>query len=471
MRHLILSILVFLLCQNIVLAQNNPEAYGFHSSELINLVELASSREISVHSLHVSRFESVFIELYVAPFNDEMLHDVASVTKSIISILTWKAVTDSILTGIDIPAIELLPAKYSQNESSALQQITVRNLLDMRSGWECGLAGDEAELSAMRRSEEWIQQVLSMPFQSKPGTEFSYCSPNYHVLATILQYQTGDLLDYARQRLFEPLGIIDFEWQRDPLGVPHGWGDLAIKPADMIKIGQLLENEGIWNQQILLPSDFFAELSQNIGAQEYRLGFWFSESEYEANGRGGQRITIIPSLNIVIVMTGGGFEPSILGEVLGKSFSGQDKITPDLTGFQQLLNQINDLKKIPSQQTVLDSFVLFNGSKYSFDENDLSIEALKLTQNNSNLGLQIWLSDGRIIEHPLRKDGDWSVKTINNMGQAGKIIESSHKNVVIEFNTLSLINRYTLALSIEDNNAFLEVTDLTNQRVYRLTQK
>ena len=471
MRPLILHTFIFLLCQTIAIAQKAPESYGFHSSELLSLVELVSSRDIPVHSMHVSRFDSLFFELYRAPFNDEMLHDAASVTKSIISILIWIAQSDGIISGMDIPAAELLPAIYLQNESSALRQITVRNLLDMRSGWGCGQAGDEAELTAMRRSEDWIQDVLSMPFRTEPGTAFSYCSPNYHLLAAIIHYQAGDLLHFARRRLFEPLGIADVEWPRDPQGVPHGWGDLAMKPSDMLKIGHLLKNEGVWNQQVIIPSGFFAEINRNIGAEGYRSGFWFSESEYEANGRGGQRITIIPSLNIVIVMTGGGFEPAILGAKLGGAFSGQDQIPPDSTSYPELLKRIEELKRIPPQKASLDSFVHFNGKKYLFSENELGIDALKLTGNESGPGLQLWLSDGSTIEHPLRWDGILSVKTVNNMGQAGRIVASTHDSVVIEFDTLSRINRYNLSLSFAaDRGAVLEVTDLTNQAGYRLME-
>jgi hypothetical protein len=323
----------------------------------------------------------------------------------------------------------------------------------------------------MRRADDWIQKVLSMSFQSRPGTEFSYCSPNYHVLAAILHYQTGDFLKYARERLFEPLDINDLKWPRDSQGVPHGWGDLAMKPSDMLKIGHLLKNEGVWNQQMILPPGLFAEISKHIGSENYRLGFWFSESEYEANGRGGQRITIIPSLNIVVVMTGGGFEPAVLGGKLGEAFSGQNKIASDSTGYHQLSERIKKLNRMPSQGASLDSFVLFNGNKYLFSENELNIEALKLTHINSDLSLKIWLTDGSTIEHPLRKDGILSVKIANHMGQAGRIVASTHDKVEIEFDTLSLINRYILSLNVTDRQAVLEVTDLTNQAVYRLTEK
>lgn len=124
--------------------------------------------------------------------------------------------------------------------------------------------GGEAELTVMRRSDDWIQEVLSMPFRSMPGSEFSYCSPNYHVLAAIIHYHTGDLLHFAHERLFVPLDINVFEWPLDPQGVPHGWGDLAIKPSDMLKIGQLLKYERLWNQQMTLPPGFFAEIRKNI---------------------------------------------------------------------------------------------------------------------------------------------------------------------------------------------------------------
>lgn len=471
MKQLLLVITILLLSQPIAIAQNAPESYGFNSSKLIDLVEFISTQEIAVHSMHVSRFDSIFFELYAAPFNDEMLHDVASVTKSIISILTWIALADGIISDLNKPATELLPDKYLQDISARLKQVTVRNLLDMRSGWDCGLSGGEAELTAMRNSEEWIQEVLSMSFRSEPGTDFSYCSPNYHLLAAIIHYQTGDLLQFASRRLFEPLGIENFDWPRDPQGIPHGWGDLALKPSDMLKIGHLLKNEGIWNQKRILPGRLFTEIHRNMVTNDYRIGFWFSESEYEANGRGGQRITIIPALDIVIVMTGGGFEPALLGSRLGDAYSGQDQITPDSTGYLELLKRLDKLNEIPSEKASLDSFVLFDGKKYLFNENELGFNALKLTENESGLSLQFWLADGITIVHPLRKDGILTVRTDNQMGQAGRVVASTYDTVIIEFDTLSRINRYMLSLNLSDTRAVLEVSDLTNQTVYRLTEK
>ena len=472
MKRIFFLTTLFLFTGKPVYSQNSPESAGFHSDKLFEVIELASSSSINVHSLHVSRNDKVFFELYSAPFSENTLHDVASVTKSIVALLIWKAYSDGVIEDLDTPFINYLPNEYVQSAPNSVKKITIQHLLDMRSGWSCGLENGEAELEEMRKAEDWIKKAISMEISSEPGNTFGYCSPNFHVLASILHYKTGNLIEYARTHFFIPLGIEDFSWSIDLQGIPHGWGDLALFPSDMIKIGQLLENKGVLGKNRILPKELISEIEHTIGSQRYRNGFWFTESEYEANGRGGQRITIIPSINAVVVFTGGGFEPGILGEKLGEAFSEQQEIEENPEEYQNLLRSIEKLKELPKFKSELTSYPFLDKIGLEFEYNDFGIKDLKLINSDSLLSMKLSLSDGTRVTHVFNKDGSISVNEKDKFRQAGRILESSNTHILFLLDTLSRINRYELLVSFEDDNmATMKINDLTNNSEYILQGK
>ncbi len=102
----------------------------------------------------------------------------------------------------------------------------------------------------MRSQPDWVQAALDRKMTSQPGTQFCYDSPGMHLLSAILQEATGMTeLDFARQYLFEPLGIQDVAWESDPQGYSHGWGDLHLKPQDAAKLGLFWLQQGKWEGQ------------------------------------------------------------------------------------------------------------------------------------------------------------------------------------------------------------------------------
>ena len=116
----------------------------------------------------------------------------------------------------------------------------------MMNGFKSGcLAGDEPTLNAMRSHPDWVQAALDREMVQEPGASFCYDSPGMHLLSAILQKATGmTAVDFARQNLFEPLGIREVFWESDPQGYTHGWGDLYLTPRDAAKIGYLWLNTG-----------------------------------------------------------------------------------------------------------------------------------------------------------------------------------------------------------------------------------
>ena len=70
----------------------------------------------------------------------------------------------------------------------------------------------------MRNSPDWVAYALHLTTIAEPGTRFGYCSPNFHLLSAAIATTTKlTTLDYARGRLFGPLGIP--WWWKTAMGV------------------------------------------------------------------------------------------------------------------------------------------------------------------------------------------------------------------------------------------------------------
>ncbi len=87
--------------------------------------------------------------------------------------------------------------------------MTVRDLVSMRNGFASGcIEGDMLTIGAMMAQPDWVQAALDRKMAAEPGTKNCYDSPGMHLLSAILQKATGmTALEFARQNLFEPLGI------------------------------------------------------------------------------------------------------------------------------------------------------------------------------------------------------------------------------------------------------------------------
>ena len=108
----------------------------------------------------------------------------------------------------------------------------------------------------MYQSVDPYRAVLSQKLWNKPGEQWNYNSGCTMLLAAVLQKVTGKrLTDFAKEALFDPLGIKEFEWITvQPSDEPAAGGGLRLRPRDMAKIGQLVMNKGEWNGQSVVSA-------------------------------------------------------------------------------------------------------------------------------------------------------------------------------------------------------------------------
>ena len=294
---------------------SSPEEQGMSSAQLARLFDFGASNDMD--SVLVTRHGRIVLEATYAPFSAGLKHRVYSVTKSVVSTLVGMALGDGLLDSTDRKVVDFFPGRTIANLDDAKKAITVRQLLDMTSGlgWTEGLSGAAEAFIAMTRSPDWQQFILDYPMASAPGTRFYYSSGNSHLLSAILSKVTGrSALDYAREKLFGPLGIDDVLWQADPQGVSGGGAGLYMQPRDMAKIGYLWLRGGVWEGRQILPAAWIEGVRaadvdmRESWASDLRYGrqFWVMplRDAFMAVGYHRQLIVVMPKLDIVAVVTG-----------------------------------------------------------------------------------------------------------------------------------------------------------------------
>lgn len=288
--------------------------------------------------------------------------------------------------------------------------------------------GDEPTLDAMRSQSDWVQAALDRKMVSQPGTQFCYDSPGMHILSAILQKATGMTeLVFARQTLFEPLGITDVIWEADPQGYTHGWGDLHLNPEDSAKLGYLWLHSGNWNGQQIVSASWVSESiqpqSRNVGNDYgYGYGWWVSPVDFYAEGRDGQFIRIVPSINTVIVLTGGGDIIDALMPFLVKTLLTSSRPLPeDPTGLAQLETALAALADDPASQlpaSLPDTALAVSGKTYDCDPNDVSVNSLRFDFTDSTEASLTLTRYGVEMVWPIGLDGKYRLST-DGQGQRG----------------------------------------------------
>jgi CubicO group peptidase (beta-lactamase class C family) len=170
----------------------------------------------------------------------------------------------------------------------------------------------------MADSDEPYRYVLGQAVASPPGKRWTYSSGDTALLGAVLQKVSGQSLEeFARELLFEPLGITDVEWSAmQPSGETSAGAGLRLRPRDMAKIGQLVLAGGTWEGRQIVSERWTAE-STAAHVQRYPGGYgyqWWTDTSHigdrevawiAAMGRGGQRIFIVPDYDLVVAITAG----------------------------------------------------------------------------------------------------------------------------------------------------------------------
>ena len=398
-----------------------PEEKGFDSAKLAEALLTIREKDTEIHSLLVIRDGAVVVDAYFYPYDGSTVHDLASVTKSIMTTLVAIAADQGKLK-LDQPIVSYFPNYTIANLDALKERITIRHLASMSSGLNCTQEDDEATLREMRDSPDWIRFTLDLKVIWEPGTTFVYCSPGMHLLSAILQHATGmTALEFARQNLFEPLGIHDVIWVTDPQGYNVGSEGIYLHPYDMAKIGYLWLNNGQWEGKQIVSQEW---VNNSVKAQfetgeegddDYGYGWWVQTDDepesYSASGRGGQRVIVVPAWNVIIATTGGGFSFDEIEPLLAASIVDMNNSLPtNSSAVSKLESALTAVSQPPAAQPLAplpDTARVISGKTFVFEPNPLGVEKVSLEFNGSTEAiLHVTLTDvGRMPPWPIGLDG------------------------------------------------------------------
>lgn len=302
-------------CGNIVFDRRYPHDYvALHG---------AKSREHSGISPKGGPVEFNYLDPTVYPYyKGTDLHSVQSVTKSMTSVLYGVALErGDFKSSLETPVLNYFKGKPVKAVDDRKRRMTIHHLLTMRSGldWPDGKGYNDPANAAMHMEhfvDDWPQFVIDHPMVNEPGSTMSYSDGDAVLLSYIFQQETGqNLADYSSKYLFAPLGIRDSHWRRSPLGLPDPEGGLYLRPQDLAKVGQLYLQQGMWNGKRIVSADWVkrsttpAPDDRAATRREQEGLLWSIQPEgpgrdfmYSASGYGGQRMTVVPKRNLVMVV-------------------------------------------------------------------------------------------------------------------------------------------------------------------------
>jgi CubicO group peptidase (beta-lactamase class C family) len=257
-------------------------------------------------------------------FDADTLHNLKSASKCVASLAIGIAIDRGLIRSVNEPIFSFFP-ELSDLRSPEKERIQLVHALTMSMGLEWVEAtpatGDENNDEArMRRASDPCRYVLGLPVTAPAGQEFFYNTGALALISAIVRKATGRPLDeFARETLFEPLGITAVEWERYK-GDTDAGGGLRLRPRDMAKIGQLVLAGGRWNDRQIVPGGWIetstAPKIKATDSQSYGYLWWLGRSLFNGHevrwvgalGRGGQAIRIVPELDLVVVVTAGYYQ-------------------------------------------------------------------------------------------------------------------------------------------------------------------
>ncbi len=297
---------------------STPAEQGMDTTKLDEMMKHVEVNDIRIDSILIVRNGYLVFEEYPRSiYGPDDLHIIHSCTKSFTSAMVGIAIQEGYIEDVSDRMIDYFPNRTIANLDSRKESVTIEHLLTMTSGldWDewtipYGRIGNDA--AEMNFADNGIQYVLDRPMAYDPGEFWTYNSGGSHLLGAIVANTAGQtLLEFAFEHLLGPLGISHVNWPRDQNGYYSGSGGVSMRPIDMAKFGYLYLNNGTWNGQKVVPSDWVAKsagtefsFSEYAG---YSYQWWTNPTEianvYSAQGYAGQFIFVIPSLDMVVVFT------------------------------------------------------------------------------------------------------------------------------------------------------------------------
>lgn len=331
---------------------DTPEAQGISSRYIADFLEEINADEtLNMHNVIIARNGKILCKAYFGAHKGGIWKATFSACKSVVSIAIGMLIDEGKLT-LDTKLEDIFPKEMKSLTKMRIKNISIYDLLTMTTGMT------SLEETGAVNEKELFKAYINTPLTYDPGKRFSYNSTNTYVLSYILKKVSGEgLSDYLESRLFAPLGIKNYYWEKSAEDVEFGGWGLYIEPCDFAKIGMMLLNGGVWEGKRIISKEYVDNATKmhaisHDSAYGFNYGFqmWTNkkEDQFLFNGMLGQNVWCFKNNGIVIVNNAGNdelFQQSNYFAIVRKYFekSFPDSIRSDFWGRKRLENTLKTI--------------------------------------------------------------------------------------------------------------------------------
>ena len=331
-------------------ARCRPEEAGVSSAKVADFLrEIAEDETLNMHSILILKDGKLIAEAEFADQSTSIWKYTFSACKSVTSLAIGFLYDEGLLLPEE-KLTEIFDNEIPPLTRIAIRELTVEHLLTMTTGASFN------EIMAMTDTD-WVKEYFSGTFV--PGN-FFYNSLNTYILSAIVEKKTGEhLSDYLKPRLFDPLGIDNYYWEKCPMGIDKGGWGLYMLPEDMAKIGWLVMQNGTWNNQRILSEEWIARatakqadasLVSDLFDYGYQIWVGKTANTFLFNGMLGQNVLGFRDSGILLVSNGGNAEMFQTGNyftLAHKYFASADSVLPTPGEVSRLPEILRTIKEHP----------------------------------------------------------------------------------------------------------------------------
>ncbi len=390
------------------LPRMSPESQGVLSSGIRNFLKAAQESGLEWHSFMLVRHGNVVAEGWWKPFDSSYKHTLYSLSKSFTSSAIGFLVSEGRIS-VEDQVIGFFPEHTPVEVSNNLRSMKIKHLLTMNTGHDT----DTMPVLFANENQSWIKSFLNHPVIHEPSSHFLYNTGATYMLGAIVHKVTGQILEnYLASRLFEPLGIKNYDWEKSPQGLNTAGFGLRIKTEDIAKLGQLYLQRGKWQGKQILPEVWVDEATKkqttsqggdNDWSQGYGYQFWRCKPGfYRGDGAFGQFCMVMPEYDAVLAMTCESFDLQKTMNVAYQTIlpAMQSGVVPFETLHVSSLKEEITALTLPVKKSTLSAEILhatslqYDGNIYTCEKNNYGVNQIGFSFFTDGGTLSLNTTDG-----------------------------------------------------------------------------
>lgn len=385
----------------------SPESVGIPSSAMLRFLERIDREQICMHGFLVVRRGQVAAEGYWAPFSEQRMHRMYSISKSMVSLAIGLMIDEGKLRLTDRVA-NFFPDKAPKDLHPYLAQTTIRDLLMM--------ADPHAQTTYTSHDPDWAAGYFEKTPTHPPGTIFTYNTSATVMLNTIVERIGGvPFLESMRKRLLDPIGFSKDAWcVQTPEGASWGGSGVICTLRDMAKLAYVCMNRGRWNGAQLISEQYIREATTKqidnslLGHHGYGYQIWVEKDNgFAFRGMGSQFAFCYPDRDFLFACIAdtqgaGAWTPSVEDVFREELFAKlEDAPLPDDAAAHLALREKIDTLAVLPQRGELTSPVAadINGKWYRLNDNPMQITRMRWSFAGEE---GVWEYENASGEHRLR---------------------------------------------------------------------